>query len=123
MPDSERLRVLKMLEAGQISAEQAAELLDALEPASAPGRPPRLTRVLRVKIANPRNGTVETFAVPLPAAQLAARAGIGLSGLLPPRVGGLDLARVLRAVEAGQPGEVFRWTENDGDRIEIVISD
>jgi hypothetical protein len=123
MPDPERLRVLRLLQTGQITAEEASELLDALEPSGAPTRPPRSTRMLRVRITNPHNGTVETFAVPLSAAQLAARAGIGLSGWLPPKVGGLDLTRVLRAVQAGTPGEVFRWTEADGDRIEIVISE
>lgn len=123
MPDSERLRVLRLLETGQITAEEAADLLDALEPSGGPRRPPRWSKMLRVKLTNPRTGTVETFAVPLPAAQLAARAGAGLGSILPQHVGGIDLGRVFRAVEAGQPGEVFRWTEADGERVEITISD
>jgi hypothetical protein len=123
MFETERLRVLRMLEAGQITADEAATLLDALQPAGAEARARRGGKTLRVRITNPLSGAVETFSVPLSAAQLAARAGIGLSGIWSPHVGDLDLAEVFRAIDGGQSGQVLRWTDEGGRRVELEIAD
>ncbi|WP_297514584.1 hypothetical protein [uncultured Caulobacter sp.] len=83
--NADRLRILKMLADGKVSAEEAERLLDALAAAPAPvaaatpSAPPRYFRVL-VDAADQDGPTKVNVRVPM---QLL-RAGVKLSALIPP---------------------------------------
>ena len=121
--DSERLRVLKMLEEGQINAEEAAKLLDALQAGPPPNRAAQSGRILRIRVTDMASGRVQANVnLPLALAQTLARAGSRLGMFWAPQLGDLDLPAILDAVEAGEPGRVIEWTEGqDGRRIECFI--
>jgi len=121
--ENERLRVLKMLEEGLITAEEAAKLLDALQSGSTRGRAAPSGRVLRIRVTDAATGRVQgTVNVPLGLAQVLARAGMGLGALWAPQTESFDLPALLRAVEAGEPGQVVEWSEGEsGRRFEVSI--
>ena len=117
----ERLRVLRMLEAGQITADEAAKLLDALRPPAGPARSTPAGRALRIRISDPATGQVQTtIGLPLPLAQTLARAGIRLGTFWAPQLADADVPGLFAAVEAGQPGRVVEWAEG-GRRFEVFI--
>jgi hypothetical protein len=85
--DEERLEILRMVQNGQISTDEAAELLDALEgPAHLEGHPDSpVPSSMQAKDTNSsQNGTsTNLLAKTLElAAKLARRANIGMWGLL-----------------------------------------
>lgn len=119
--DDERLRVLKMVEEGQVTAEEAAKLLDALEASPPARRRVPATAVLRIRVVEAATGQLQTTVnVPLAVAQALAQVGSRVAALWAPQLGDFDLPKVLEAVQAGQPGRLVEWTEG-GRRVEILI--
>jgi hypothetical protein len=120
--DSERLRVLKMLEAGQITADEAARLLDALQSSQRQEQTRAGGRTLRIRATDAGGRTLADVRLPLPLAQSLARAGIRLGALWSPQLADDDLAGILGAVESGQPGRVVQWAEGEtGRQVEISV--
>lgn len=131
--ESERLRILKLLEESKITAAEAADLLSALSERARDGRrrpergrwlaeelgpPSDRARWFRVRVTDERTGRVRTnVSVP-----------IGMVGF------GLDFARrfrgvrnvaivdeMLEAVRSGKRGIIFDVANEGGERVEILI--
>ncbi len=120
--DDERLRVLKMLEAGQITADEAARLLDALQSSQGKAQARAAGRTLRVRAIDTSGRTLADVRLPLSVAQTLARAGIRLGALWSPQLGDDALSGILGAVESGQPGRVVQWAEGEtGRQVEISV--
>ena len=120
--DNERLRVLKMLEAGQITADEAAKLLDALQSSQGKAQARAAGRTLRVRAVDTSGRTLADVRLPLSVAQTLARAGIRLGALWSPNLGDAELSGIVSAVESGQPGRVVQWAEGEtGHQVEISV--
>jgi len=128
----ERRRILDMLAAGQISADQAAELLEAVGPGSAPAAaaPPArgIARMLRISVDATRpDGSKEATVrvnVPLGLAKFAGR-------FLPPEARrelegqGIDLSSLLDSLNTDVPDgrlvDIDATDEEKGTTARIVI--
>lgn len=128
----ERRRILDMLAAGQISADQAAELLEAVGPGSAPASsaPPArgIARMLRISVDATRpDGSKEATVrvnVPLGLAKFAGR-------FLPPEARrelegqGIDLSSLLDSLNTDVPDgrlvDIDATDEEKGTTARIVI--
>lgn len=128
----ERKRILDMLAAGQISTDQAAELLEAIGPAaeapSAPAKPGGTARLLRISVDATRpDGNKEATVrvnVPLGLAKFAGR-------FLPPEARsqleeqGIDLSTLLDSLNSDVPGgrlvDIDAVDDDKGTTAKIVI--
>lgn len=118
------MQILKMLQEGRITADQANELLNALEassPSQDPRRPSRSARFFRI-VVQEGNATKMNVNIPLGLVRV-------LSNLIPRevlRVGHgadehiLDLDSIIRAVEEGAEGKIVE-VEGDDARVEIFV--
>ena len=116
----ERLTVLKMLEAGTISTDEARQLLAALAGnRGARTAPDRETRSLRVRFRDAATGREKYLVtVPLPVLDAALQWGRGIVAQIPNE----QLQSVLSAVRIGRAGKVVDFfDEGTGDRIEVFI--
>jgi len=121
----ERLKILKMIEEGKISAEEGAKLLAALsEGRRMPGmpnppRPPGGPRWLRVRVTDIRSGRSKaSVQIPLDLVD----AGLKIGAHFAPEVEGVDLNNVMQAVRAGMTGKIIDVTdEEDGEHVEIYV--
>jgi hypothetical protein len=119
-PD-ERMRILKLVESGQISAEEGARLLDALGNEAGrdrlrPAPRPRSLRVLVTDLSTQRQKT----SVSIPSSLVAV--GLKLGARLLPRSADAPIERVMEAVEAGRTGRIFEYQDlEENERIEIII--
>ena len=123
MPTSkdERDRILQMIETGQVTAEQAAQLLDALE--TEHDRPPERTRgrTLRVRATslNARMQKVHMTAT-LPVSVI--KASLRLGARLIPQLSNSTLEDLLRTIENGATGRVLDLQDMEkGERLEIFV--
>ena len=130
MNDSERLRILEMLEQGKITAAEAADLLSALgERPRESGRPPRprwgpeehpagRARWFRVRVTDTHTGrTRANITVPIGMVGV----GLGFAGKFK-HVGGNRMDDLVEAVRSGRRGTVFDVSSDDGgQRVEIII--
>ncbi|HEX6988237.1 MAG TPA: hypothetical protein VF282_02110 [Bacillota bacterium] len=118
--DDERLQVLKMIEGGQISAEEGVRLLAAVERGAGEGQDPERPRWLRVRV----DGRGEKVNVNLPIA--AVELVLGLVTRFLPRQAGrdgglpLDPAEITRLIRSGARGRIVE-VESEDAHVEVFV--
>ncbi|GJQ34474.1 MAG: hypothetical protein JETCAE01_04840 [Anaerolineaceae bacterium] len=122
----ERMKILKLIEEGKISAEEGAKLLSALSDSrrGVPA-PPRLpsapggARMLRVRVTDTRTGRSKA-SVQIPLALVDA--GLKIGAHFAPEVQGVDMSNVMEALRMGITGKIIDVTdEEDGEHVEIFV--
>jgi len=124
----ERMKILKMIEEGKISAEEGAKLLAALAEGrrgpldpSAPGKPgrPGAPRTLRIRVTDIISGRSKA-SVQIPLALVDA--GMKIGAHFAPEVEGVDMSNVMDAMRSGMTGKIIDvMDEDDGEHVEIYI--
>ncbi len=123
----ERMKILKLIEEGKISAEEGAKLLSALSEASRgipmpprpPGAPGGPARWLRVRVTDMRTGRSKA-SVQIPLALVDA--GMKIGAHFAPEVQGVDMSNVMEALRMGVTGKIIDVTdEEDGEHVEIFV--
>ena len=117
----ERNRILSMVEAGQVSADDAAQLFDALLEEPVEPTPRLQNRSLRIWITDmtTRSRRVNMTAT-LPVSVL--RASLQALGNLMPQLRDGRAEEIVHALESGITGRVMDLQDlEDGKRIEIFI--
>ncbi len=124
----ERMKILKMIEEGKISADEGAKLLAALsEPrrgalaAPNPPRPPMAggARWLRIRVTDTKTGRSKA-SVQIPLALVDA--GLKIGAHFAPEVEGVDMTNVMEALRMGVTGKIIDVVdENDGEHVEIYV--
>ena len=116
----ERLRILRLIESGQVKAEEGAQLIDALGESAArdrarPGARPSILRVRVTDLSTHRQKVNVTIPVSL------IDIGIKLGARLFPR-GGPTIEELGRVVDSGTTGRVFDLQDlEEGERVEIFV--
>lgn len=120
----ERMKILKMIEEGKLSAEEGTKLLAALSDKRmpTPPRPPGLSagpRWLRIRVTDIRSGRSKA-SVQIPLALVDA--GMKIGAHFAPEVQGVDMSNVMEAVRSGMIGKIIDVTdEEDGEHVEIYV--
>jgi hypothetical protein len=124
----ERMKILKMIEDGKISAEEGAKLLAALAEGSrgspgpaAPGKPgrPGAPRTLRIRVTDIATGRSKA-SVQIPLALVDA--GMKIGAHFAPEVEGVDMSNVMDAMRSGVTGKIIDVVDDeDGEHVEIYI--
>ncbi|WKZ36020.1 MAG: hypothetical protein QY332_20620 [Anaerolineales bacterium] len=122
----ERMKILKLIEEGKISAEEGAKLLSALSDSRRgipmPPRPPGAggpARWLRIRVTDTRTGRSKA-SVQIPLALVDA--GMKIGAHFAPEVQGVDMSNVMEALRMGVTGKIIDVTdEEDGEHVEIFV--
>ena len=120
----ERMKILKMIEEGKLSAEEGTKLLAALSdkrppvPPRAPGMP-GAPRWLRIRVTDVRSGRSKA-SVQIPLALVDA--GMKIGAHFAPEVEGVDMSNVMEAIRSGMTGKIIDVTDDeDGEHVEIYV--
>lgn len=120
----ERMKILKMIEEGKLSAEEGTKLLAALSE-KRPPVPPRMPgmpgapRWLRIRVTDVRSGRSKA-SVQIPLALVDA--GMKIGAHFAPEVEGVDMSNVMEALRSGVTGKIIDVTdEEDGEHVEIYV--
>lgn len=122
----DRMKILKMIEEGKISAEDGAKLLSALsEGRRGPGPvgPSRLAgtagRWLRIRVTDIATGRSKA-SVQIPLGLIDA--GLKIGAHFAPEVEGVDMSYVMEALRSGMTGKIIDVTDDeDGEHVEIYV--
>ncbi|RIK26093.1 MAG: hypothetical protein DCC52_10560 [Chloroflexi bacterium] len=121
----ERIQILKMIENRQISAEEGARLLAALDDKPAPDLPPPPSpstrgRWLRVRVTDLKSGKRKVNVnIPLSLVDIGLKMGAKFS---PAGLEGLNMNQIIAAVKAGDTGKIVDVEdEQDGEHVEIYV--
>ncbi|WP_376797060.1 hypothetical protein [Thermogemmatispora sp.] len=123
VPAEERDRILRLVEAGQISAVEAARLLDALVPSagtpSARARPRQ--RLVHIRVSDLLLNRPRT-SVTIPVELLEV--GLRLATRLAPQISGSALEQLLRAIAQASTGRLLDFQDlEENERVEIFLEE
>jgi hypothetical protein len=121
----ERMKILKMVEEGKISAEDGAKLLAALndsrKSAGIPGAGPLggEARWFRVRVTDLATGKTKTSVnIPLGMVSVAIKMGARFA----PGFDSQHMEAIAEALKSGALGKIIETTdEDDGERVEIFV--
>ena len=121
----ERMKILKMVEEGKVSAEDGAKLLAALnesrKPPAAPAASPSggEARWFRVRISDLATGkTTTTVNIPLG----LVNAGMKMGARFVPNWDSGQMEALTEALKSGASGKIVDVTDEDkGERVEIFV--
>lgn len=121
----ERMKILKMIEDGKISAEDGARLLAALvdgrhgQAAQGSSRATGAGRWLRIRVTDIASGRSKA-SVQIPLGLIDA--GMKIGAHFAPEVEGVDMSNVMDAVRSGMIGKIIDVTDDeDGEHVEIYV--
>ena len=120
----ERMKILKMIEDGKLSAEEGTKLLAALNSPRVPAPPrprgmPGGARWLRIRVTDIRTGRSKA-SVQIPLALVDA--GMKIGAHYAPEVEGVDMTNVMEALRSGVTGKIIDVTDDeDGEHVEIYV--
>lgn len=116
----ERDRILSMIEAGQVSADEAGQLLDALEVDEGRTLETSKDRIMRLRVTstNPKQRRHLSATVPVN----LVRAGLQLGGRLLPQLSNSALEDLLRSIDTRATGRLLDLHDlEQGERLEIFV--
>jgi hypothetical protein len=123
----ERMQILKMLEQGKLTADEAAELLAAIETgarqeaeaASNSQLSTRPARWLRIRVTDEATGKRKvTVNVPMAMVNVALKMGAKFA----PDMKDMNINEVLEAIKSGAEGKIVEVQDSeDGERVEIFV--
>jgi hypothetical protein len=117
----ERMKILDMIRDKKITAEEGAQLLQALQEGTRRGEKDkgRDPRWLRVRVTDLRTNKAKVNVnVPMSLVNV----GVKLGARFIPADGEMDVAGILENIRRGQIGKVFEFEDtNDGERVEIWV--
>jgi hypothetical protein len=117
----ERLKILKMIEEGKLSAEEGAKLLSALASANRPlgGLSASGAKWLRVRVTDTATGRSKAT-VQIPLALMDA--GMKIGAHFAPEVEGVNMDQLMEALRSGMTGKIIDVTDDeDGEHVEIFV--
>jgi hypothetical protein len=123
----ERMKILKMVEEGKVSAEDGAKLLAALDESRRSARPtppppPGTTangRWLHIRVTDVKNGRPKVN-VNIPMGLV--NVGLKMGAKFAPEVEGMDVQQIADAINSGMTGKIIDVTdEEDGEHVEIYV--
>ncbi len=121
----ERMRILKMIQDGKITAEEGTRLIQALDlqkpstPAGSPAATSKAARWFHVRVTDTNTGKTRVN-VRLPVSLL--NAGMKMGARFSPEVEGLDMKQLNEFINSGEVGKVVDVVdEKDGEHVEVFI--
>ncbi len=121
MATEERNRILSMVEVGQVSASQAAQLLDTLSMQQEQAEPRPQNHTLRIWVSDTssrRSRMKMTATLPVPLVSLSLR----MLSHFAPQLNENAVQHVIQAIERGAIGRVLDVQDlEEGKRLEIFV--
>lgn len=124
--NDDKMQVLRMLQEGKITAEEAAKLLSALEDGNRPPGDPNSggkKRWVRVRVTDGRTGKRKVNVnIPMGLVEVGARLGARFGDKRMPDMSEIDLKELLDAVRSGAEGKLVDIDDEEtGDHVEVYV--
>jgi len=128
--NDEKLKILKMIEDGIITADEGAQLLKAVDEISQPERQPAAKAIgtsnakwLRVKVLSTENGikTKVNVNVPIALVETGLKIGKHFDKNIEESIKDIDLSEILEMIKNGAEGKIVEVESDNGDIVEVYV--
>lgn len=115
----ERMRILRLIENGQLTAEEGARLLGAMDDSVRPARPTRAQWV-RIRVTDLKSNR-QKVNVNIPVGLISIGIKLG-ARFASSSTNNVDLDHLIEAIRQGATGKLVDVEDlEDGERIEIIV--
>ncbi|MBI1800807.1 MAG: hypothetical protein HY259_09625 [Chloroflexi bacterium] len=119
----ERMQILRMIQNGQISAEEGAKLIAALDSSKKSEATANVAatqgKFLRVRVTDMNTGRAKVN-VNLPLALVTV--GLKMGARFVPDLAGMDTGEIMEAIRSGLVGKIVEVEDGeDGEKVEVFI--
>lgn len=124
----EKIKILKMIEDGKITAKEGMDLLNAVEDKK--DKPAELeilnndskeTKWLRVRVIEPNDNTKVKINIPISLVDVALKVGSGFSTELNENLKGVDVNEIVKAIKEGAEGKIVDVEDDNGTKVEVTV--
>jgi protein associated with RNAse G/E len=126
--NDEKIKILKMIEEGKITAEEGSKLLQAVDETKSVIQEPKKTgtgegKWLRVKVLSTEDGNKTKVNVNIPIALVETGLKIGKSfdKNLEESMKGVDIGEILEMIRNGAAGKIVEVESDNGDIVEVYV--
>jgi hypothetical protein len=124
--NDEKIKILKMIEDGIITAGEGAELLNAIDDASeiqTTAKGGSDAKWLRVKVLSTENGvkTKVNVNVPIALVETGLKIGKHFHKDIEASMQGLDITEILEMIKNGAEGKIVEVESDNGDLVEVYV--
>ncbi len=122
--NEERMKILKMLQEGKISAEEAASLIESIDQTDGALKGEVVSKNLngrwfRVRVTDKKNDKVKVN-VRLPLSLVGV--GLRLGKKYSPEMEDLDVEEIFQAIQAGEMGQIVDVEDEEaGDHVQVFV--
>lgn len=124
--NDEKIKILKMIEEGKITAEEGSKLLQAIDETKSVIQEPQKTgegKWLRVKVLSTEDGnkTKVNVNVPIALVKTGLKIGKSLDKNLEESMKGVDIGEILEMIRNGAAGKIVEVESDNGDIVEVYV--
>ncbi len=122
--NEERMKILKMLQEGKISADEAASLMESIDQGDGTLKGEVVTKNLngrwfRVRVTDKKNDKVKVN-VRLPLSLVGV--GLRLGKKYSPEMEDIDIEEIVQAIQSGELGQIVDVEdEEDGEHVQVYV--
>lgn len=123
----EKLMILKMVEEGKLSVEEAARLLEAVDNKKAEGslvvkENSSSAKFLRVRVLDTANNKLKVNVnVPIALVEIGLKLGMAYDSELSGQLENIDINEIIKAVKDGAEGKIVDVETDEGQKIEVMV--
>lgn len=121
---SEKIKILKMVEEGKITAEEGIKLLEAVETKKEEIKSIEKTysaKWLRVKVYDPEDNVKVNVNIPLALVETGIKIGMAYDKNLNEHLDGVDFKEIVNAVKNGAEGKIVDVESEKGEKVEVYV--
>lgn len=125
----DKLSILKMLEEGKITTEEATHLLEALDTNSneshskinVPSNTTITAKWLKIRVLSDEEKTKVNVNIPLSLVDIGLKIGSAYNKELQDKLSEIDIDSIIQLVQEGAEGKLAEIETEDGDVIEVCV--
>lgn len=123
----EKLMILKMVEEGKLSVEEAARLLEAVDNKKAEGslvvkENSSSAKFLRVRVLDTATNKLKVNVnVPIALVEIGLKLGMAYDSELSGQLENIDINEIIKAVKDGAEGKIVDVETDEGQKIEVMV--
>ncbi len=121
---SEKIKILKMVEEGKITAEEGIKLLEAIETKKEEIKSiekSRSAKWLRVKVYDPEDNVKANVNIPLALVETGLKIGRAYDKDLNDSLKDVDFKEIVNSVKNGAEGKIVDVESEKGDKVEVYV--
>lgn len=121
--NEEKIKILEMIEKGQITAKEGMELLSAIESGTNEKKPLKSgsAKWIRIRVYDPKEDARVKVNLPISILNAGLKIGSQYSEEVKKHLGNINMDEIMELIKNGAEGNLVDIEKDDGTKVEIFV--